>query len=113
MFDVKMICLLEDGGKPTDTTAFDFLIRVMQNEPDAKVKRFAELTLKKIGLESRERQEDAKLWLAARPALRQRGKCDFCSAANVLVEVERDTLIPVAGAMPRCALICDDCVKTS
>jgi hypothetical protein len=41
---------------------------------------------------------------------RQRGKCDFCGARDVLVERDLETMIPT-GDWPRPALICERCVR--
>ena len=99
---------LEDGGKPSDPAAFDFLVGVMHREIVPKVKRFAEETMRKIGLAEREKQQDALLWLAAKPAKRERGKCDFCGATAVLVDRDLQTMIPT-GQTYRVAWICDTC----
>jgi hypothetical protein len=103
---------LEDGGKPSDPAAFDFLIGVLRRETDPKVKRFAEETMRKIGLAEREKQEDALLWLAAKPAMRERGKCDFCGATSVLVDRDLQTMIPT-GQIHRVAWICDVCARSA
>lgn len=101
---------LEDGGLPNDPEMFALLEKIYQKEPDTKVKKFAYSIIGKE-LEARKEKEMALLHLAARPPVRQRGKCDFCAASNVFVEYQFDTMIPT-GDLPRAAMICDTCAKT-
>lgn len=98
---------IEDGGKPGDEAGVQLLERLCRDEKDPKIKRFAERTLDKVCGE-RGRQQTALLWLAARPEAKQRGKCDFCAATNVLVERDLQTLIP-SGNDSRPAWVCAEC----
>ena len=43
------------------------------------------------------------------PAIKQRGKCDFCGESGRFVSIEPATLIPSNGDY-RAALICDRCM---
>lgn len=101
---------LEDGGLPKDEAAFARLETLYNRERDSKVRKFAHSILGKE-LEARKAREKALLYLQARPAVRKRGKCDFCGATEVFVDYQLDTLIPTNG-LPRAALICDRCTET-
>jgi len=98
---------IEDGGKPTDEAGAALLERLFKQETDPKVKRFAEQTLNKV-LGPRRDKDLALLWLAGKPQVQQRGRCNFCAAQNVVVHYELNTQIP-AGDSHRAALICADC----
>ncbi|HLK60094.1 MAG TPA: HEAT repeat domain-containing protein [Chthonomonadaceae bacterium] len=100
---------IEDGGRPNDEAGERELERIYQAETHPKVKKFAELTLTKV-LGPRRDKDMAALWLAGRPEIKQRGKCDFCGETDVFVTYERNTLIPAADT-PRPALICEACTK--
>lgn len=100
---------IEDGGKPGEEAVAERLIGLCRKEAAPKVRQFAEFTLDKTLGRWRER-DMAALWAAGRPAVRQRGKCDFCGESEVFVEWDFDTMIPV-GDLPRAARICDRCAK--
>lgn len=102
---------LEDGGVPRDPAALDLLEGVFNRESDRKVRNFAWQILGKE-LTSRKKREEMRQNLASKPALRQRGKCDFCGEQNVSVERDLDTLIPT-NDQPRPAWVCDRCAKES
>jgi hypothetical protein len=97
---------LEDGGRPDDPTLDAILERTLHNETDARVRRFAE---KVAG--PRQDQELTQMWLAGRPAIKKRGKCDFCGQADVIVDFALDTLIPTGDGLSRAALICEPCAQ--
>jgi hypothetical protein len=98
---------IEDGGKPGDEAGVELLERICRQEKDPKVKRFAEHTLDKV-LGRRGEKDMALLWLAARPEVKMRGKCDFCAATDVFVERDFQTMIPM-GNDTRPALTCAKC----
>jgi hypothetical protein len=97
---------LEDGGRPDDARMDAILERALRTEKDTQVLRFVHHVAG-----PRRQREEVALRAAARPAPRQRGKCDFCGATNVPVERDLETMIPTAE-LPRAALICDTCAKT-
>ena len=98
---------IEDGGKPGDEASVELLERLCRQETDPKVRQFAERTLTKV-LEPRGEKELTRLWLAGRPEIKMRGKCDFCAATNVFVERDLETMIP-EGSVVRAALMCAEC----
>jgi hypothetical protein len=101
---------LEDGGHPDDPALDPILDRVLATETDSQVRRFAE----HVAGPRRQREREA-LKLQSRnlahPAPKQRGRCDFCGAANVPVEWDPQTIIP-SGNSSRVALICDRCADS-
>ncbi len=100
---------IEDGGKPGDEASVALLERLYQAEKDPKIKRFADQTLNKVL--GRERNKDmALLWVAARPEIKVRGKCDFCAATHVFVTRDLQTMIP-DGSSVRAALMCEKCAE--
>lgn len=98
---------IEDGGKPTEAEDIATLERICAKEVDPKIRRFAEGTLDKV-LGPRKAKELAVLKTAHLQPIKRRGKCDFCGATDVFVELELQTMIPT-GDMPRAALICARC----
>lgn len=94
---------LEDGGRPEDPLLDAILDRVLRNETDPQVRAFAR---KVAG--PRQDKELLLAKLAARPAPRQRGRCDFCGEPDVFVDRDLDTMIPTAD-LPRPALVCERC----
>jgi hypothetical protein len=98
---------VEDGGKPSDEEGAARLEAIFGREKDLKIRKFAEATLSKVLAERRNRDR-AVLWLAGRPEIKQRGKCDFCGESDVFVSLEPSTLIP-SGNDYRAALICENC----
>ncbi|MDQ2998882.1 MAG: hypothetical protein M3R61_17765 [Chloroflexota bacterium] len=98
---------LEDGGLPSEPDALARLELLLNQETDAKVRVFAKRLIG-AALAERDRHEFARMQLASRPASRMRGKCDFCSARDVAVERDLDTMIPT-DTLPRPALICQRC----
>jgi hypothetical protein len=97
---------LDDGGRPDDPAFRPILERVLREETDPQVRRIAETLARPF-----ERQERASAHGAAQAAARQRGRCDFCAAANVPVEWDPQTLIPTSGGS-RVALICEACARS-
>lgn len=96
---------LEDGGRPDDPEFRPILERVLRDESDPQVRRFAAAIARPF-----ERQARA---LARRTTLappRERGRCDFCGTGDVPVEWCTATLIPTADGS-RTALVCAECVK--
>ena len=102
---------LEDGGLPSEPDALARLEQLLNQETDPKVRVFAKRLIG-AALAERDRHEFARLQLASRPASRMRGKCDFCSARDVAVERDLDTMIPTE-TLPRPALICQRCAATA
>ena len=100
---------LEDGGLPSEPAALARLELLLNQETDPKVRVFAKRLIG-AALAERDRQEFARMQLASRPASRMRGKCDFCSARDVAVERDLDTMIPT-DSLPRPALICQRCIR--
>jgi hypothetical protein len=98
---------LEDGGLPSEPAALARLELLLNQETDAKVRVFAKRLIG-AALAERDRQEFARMQLANQPASRMRGKCDFCSARDVVVERDLETMIPT-DTLPRPALICQRC----
>src|SRR5262249_23491185 len=98
---------IEDGGRPKEEAVAERLVALCRKEADPKVRKFAEVTLDQTLGRWRDRDMSV-LRAAARPAARQRGKCDFCGESGVFVEYDFDTMIP-AGQLPRAALKCDRC----
>jgi hypothetical protein len=94
---------LEDGGRPEDPKLDEILERTLKSETDRTVRNFAE---KVSG--PRKDKELAVMRMTPRSAPKRRGKCDFCGASNVLVELDLDTMIP-SGAETRAALVCEKC----
>jgi hypothetical protein len=101
---------IEDGGKPTTEEEVARLERLCRQEKDARVRRFAEFILNRV-LGADRNRDMAALWLAGRPEIRQRGKCDFCGETDVPVQFDLQTMIPT-DTYPRAACICDACAKT-
>lgn len=97
----------EDGGLPGDSAALATMQEILQREQDPKVRKFAQMILGKE-LDARRRQEMAQLHLAAKPAPKQHGKCDFCGASNVPVRRDLATTIPTRD-LPRAAWVCERC----
>ncbi len=102
---------IEDGGKPSDDEGARRLEQILERESNPKVRKLAEATLNKV-LGHRRSTDMAGLWIASKPIVRQRGKCDFCAAASTFVELEPSTLIPT-GSDHRAALICETCSNSS
>jgi hypothetical protein len=96
---------LDDGGRPEDAALDAILDRTLKTETDPQVRRFAEHVAG-----PRRHQERVLANLAARPTVRQRGRCDFCGEPNRFVERDLETMIPTTG-LPRPALICDPCAS--
>lgn len=101
---------LEDGGLPSEPETLARLEAIYERETNPKVRRFAATILGKA-LEEKERKARALDYLAVKPPVRQRGKCDFCGETNVFVDYQYDTQIPGEG-LGRAALICDQCAAT-
>ena len=100
---------IEDGGKPKGEEDLARLERICRQETDPKVRKFAEFTLNKVFGANRNR-DLAELWLAGKPEIKRRGKCDFCGETGVFVQLDLQTMIPT-DTYPRAALICDACMK--
>ena len=96
---------LDDGGRPDDPKLDAIIERTLKNDPDEKIRRYAG----KFAA-SRQKRERMAEQLAARPAPRTRGRCDFCGESSVPVGRDLATMIP-SGATSRPALICDRCAK--
>jgi HEAT repeats len=97
---------LEDGGRPDDPALDAILERVLRDDSDPQVLAFA----RKLAGPRREK-ERVIATLAARPQVKQRGRCDFCGERNVPVDRDLETMIPTDD-LPRPALICERCQKT-
>ena len=98
---------LEDGGRPDDPALDEILDRTLRHNTDPQVLRFAQ----HVAGPRRDR-ELVTARLAGRPAIKQRGRCDFCGENNVEVERDLATMIPT-NHLPRAAWICDHCAKTA
>lgn len=94
---------LEDGGNPSDPAFLPILERVLRDESDPQVRRFAEHVAKAMKV-----QEQAKASTITQRASPRRGRCDFCGEADVPVEMDVETLIPV-GESERAAWACVRC----
>ena len=101
---------LEDGGLPNDPDTFARLEQLFRRETDPKILKFVERILGDE-LVARDRRELQQMHMAGRQP-RQRGKCDFCGARDVVVERDLETMIPT-GDWPRPALICERCRQTA
>lgn len=95
----------EDGGLPDNVALFERLEQIFQRESDLKVRKFAH-TIIGQRLAERNQLEMTRLHLAAN-VVKQRGKCDFCGATNVVVRRDLETII-----QSRAASICDRCLTS-
>ncbi len=102
---------LQDGGLPPDPEGMDLLVRLFKKEADPKVRNLAWGILGKE-LTAREKREQVRQNLAGNPALRQRGRGDFCGERDVFVERDLDTMIPADGQQ-RAAWVCERCARTA
>ena len=97
---------LEDGGRPDDPALDAILERILKEETDPQVRRFAEHVAG-----PRREQERLTMKILGRPQPKQRGRCDFCGERDVPVERDLETMIPT-NDLPRPALICERCAKS-
>lgn len=98
----------EDGGVPDDQARLARLEALYARETDPKVRRFVAWFFGPT-MQARQRAELQRMRLAGRPLPIERGKCDFCSARDLPVTRDYETMIP-DGQWPRPALICERCV---
>lgn len=96
---------LEDGGRPDDPALDEIFDRALGRESDPAVLR---LMRQVIG--PRKEREIVALRVAHRSAPKERGKCDFCGRADVFVERDYSTMIPI-GADSRAAWACETCAN--
>lgn len=94
----------EDGGLPDDEALFARMQEIYARETDAKVRNFAHAIIGKR-LAEQKQIELMRQNLSIKPMMR--GKCDFCSANNVPVRRDLETII-----QSRAALICEDCDRS-
>lgn len=102
---------IEDGGKPGTPEAVATLERILDAETDPRVRKFAEMTFRKV-VGTRSGEDKIALKVAALRPVRQRGKCDFCGATGVFVDYELQTMIPTESGSQRAAWICEPCAQT-
>ena len=97
---------LEDGGKPDDPALDVIIERTLGRETDRQVLNFARLFAK-----GRKRRKEVEFAVAAIPEYAERGKCDFCAAANVQVKKDFATELETSGQR-RFAMVCEPCDRT-
>jgi hypothetical protein len=78
---------LEDGGCPTDPALEPIFDRAVVNESDGQVRRFVEM----FAVPNQQERARREILKATRSLYQQRGKCDFCAAAEVPVRVDYQT----------------------
>ena len=99
---------LDDGGRPNDPQLQPILEKIAKKETDPKLRQRA------VNLIQAARQmADKHQELVAQRTDYFRGKCDWCSEANVQVTYDYETEFTGTGGQKRFALICSDCGDVS